>query len=176
MSDTYKTYEGKVYYVTLTVVGWIDVFTRKEYVYELIKNLQFCQENKGLEIYAYVIMFNHVHLICKSETKPLNYILRDFKSFTAKKIFKMIEENPQESRKEWLIYMFKFFGKGNSQNKEIQFWQHGNHAIELGNHEIIKQKINYLNNNPVKAGYVAEPHHYLYSSANEFSELKVLEI
>ena len=83
MSEIYKTQEGKLYYVTLTVVGWIDVFTRKEYVYELIKNIKYCQENKGLEIYAYVIMSNHVHLICKTENTLLSYVLRDLKSFTA---------------------------------------------------------------------------------------------
>jgi REP element-mobilizing transposase RayT len=176
VSEIYKTQEGKLYYVTLTVVGWIDVFTRKEYVYELIKNIQYCQENKGLEIYAYVIMSNHVHLICKTEKTLLSYVLRDLKSFTAKKIVSMIQENQQESRKDWLMYMFRFFGTGNSQNKDIQFWQHGSHAIELWKPEVIKQKINYLHNNPVKAGYVAEPHHYLYSSANEFSELKVLKL
>lgn len=176
MSEKYKTEKEKLYYVTLTVVGWIDVFTRKEYVYEIMNNLKYCQEHKGLEIYAYVIMPNHIHLICKSIHKPLNQVLRDFKSFTSKKIIKMISENPQESRKEWLMHMFKFFGKGNSQNIEFQFWQNGTHAIELWSFEIIQQKINYLHNNPVKAGFVSEPCHYTYSSANEFGLLKVLRV
>ena len=78
MSEKYKTYEGCVYYVTLTVVGWIDVFTRKEYVYELMKNIQYCQENKGLKLYAYVIMPNHLHWIPRAEEGRLSEILRDF--------------------------------------------------------------------------------------------------
>lgn len=176
MSDAYKTYEGKLYYVTLTVVGWIDIFTRKDYVYEILENLKYCQEHKGLKIYAYVIMSNHLHLVCKTEEDLLNNVLGDFKSFTAKKIIKMVEDHPQESRKEWLIHMFRYFGKGNSQNKEFQFWQNGNHAFELWSPEIIKQKINYIHNNPVKVGIVKEPHHYLYSSANEYGLLKVLEV
>ena len=72
--------------------------------------------------------------------------------------------------------MFKFYGKGNSQNQENQFWKNGNHPIELWSAEVIKQKINYLHNNPVKQGIVAKPEDYLYSSAYEFSEIKVLDL
>lgn len=176
MSDKYKTEKDKLYYVTLTVVGWIDIFTRKEYVYDLIKNIKYCQENKGLEVYAYVIMSNHLHMIARAKDEKLNLLLGNLKSFTAKQFIKQIEENAQESRKEWLLHMFKFYGRGNSQNEEYQFWQNGNHPIELWSAEIIKQKINYLHNNPVKQGIVAKPEDYLYSSANEFSEIKVLEL
>jgi REP element-mobilizing transposase RayT len=174
MSDKYKTESEKLYYVTLTVIGWIDVFTRKEYVYELMNNIKYCQENKGLELYAYVIMTNHVHMIAKSQMQPLNILLGNLKSYTSKKLIEKIEQNPQESRKDWLMHMFKFYGKGNSQNENVQFWQNGNHTIELWSAEVIKQKINYLHNNPVKSGIVAHAHEYLHSSANEFSEIKVL--
>ena len=176
MSETRKTFEGKVYYVTLTVVGWIDVFTRKEYVYEIMNNLKFCQQNKGLEIYAYVIMSNHLHLLASAKDGKLSDILRDFKSYSAKRILEMIENNPQESRREWLLYMFKFFANKTASNKEYQFWQHSNYPIELYKPEIIQQKINYIHNNPVKCGLVANPEDYLYSSANEFSEIKVLDV
>jgi len=141
MSDKYKTESEKLYYVTLTIVGWIDVFTRKEYVYEIIKNIKYCQENKGLELYAYIIMHNHIHLIARSQMQPLNILLGNFKSYTAKKLIEQIEQNPQESRKDWLMHMFKFYGKGNNQNEEFQFWQNGNHGIELRSAEVIKQKI-----------------------------------
>ena len=157
MSNKYKTEECKVYYVTITVVGWIDVFTRKEYVCELIKNIQYCQQNKRLEIYAYVIMSNHIHMVAKAKTGRLNILLGHFKSLTAKKLIKQIEQNQQESRKEWLMHIFKFFGRGNSQNEEYQFLQNGNHPIELWSNEMIQQKINYIHNNPVKQGVVANP-------------------
>jgi len=176
MSHKYKTTEGGLYYVTLTVVGWIDVFTRKEYVYEIIKNIKYCQENKGLELYAYVIMSNHIHMVARAQDGNLNILLGQFKSFTSKQLIKQIEANSQESRKEWLMYMFRFFGRGNSQNEEFQFWQNGNHAIELWKPEVINQKVNYLHNDPVKQGIVARPEDYMYSSANENSEIKLLEI
>lgn len=174
MSEKYKTYEGRLYYITLTVVGWIDIFTRKEYVYEIMTNIKYCQAKKGLELYAYVIMSNHIHMIAKASNGRLGDLLRDFKSYTAKRILSMVEENQQESRKSWLLHMFNYFGKGSGQ--EQQFWIHENHPIELWSADVILQKVNYLHMNPVKQGIVASPEHYLYSSANEFSEIKVLEL
>ena len=176
MSETRKTFEGKLYYVTLTVVGWIDIFTRKEYVYELMNDIKYCQANKGLELYAYVIMSNHLHMIAGAKDGKLNELLGHFKSYTAKKLIEMVDNNQQESRQEWMMYMFGFFGKRNSRNKEYQFWQNGNHPIELYSPDVITQKVRYLHNNPVKQGIVARAEEYLYSSANEFSEIKVLEL
>jgi REP element-mobilizing transposase RayT len=164
------------YFVTLTVVGWIDIFTRKEYTDEIIKNLKFCQQNKNLEIFEYVIMPSHIHLICRRNQGLLNELLRDFKSYTAKQILQLVRDNPQESRKEWLVYMFQFFANRHAQNSENMFWQKTNHPIELYSNKVIQQKVDYLHQNPVAAGIVTEPCYYLYSSACADSPLKVSEI
>lgn len=164
------------YFITLTVVGWIDVFTRKEYADEIVKNLKFCQEKKDLEIFAYVIMPSHIHLVCRRNIGLLSELLRDFKSFTAKQLLKLIAENPQESRKEWLRYMFKFFANRHAQNSEFMFWQKTNHPTELFSADIIEQKVDYIHNNPVIAGIVTEPNFYQYSSACLVSPLKVSSI
>jgi putative transposase len=121
-------------------------------------------------------MSNHLHLIAMTREVPLNILLGSFKSFTAKRLIEMIETNSQESRKEWMLRMFEFYGKGNSQNEHYQFWQNGNHPIELWSPAVIQQKINYLHNNPVKQGIVANANDYIYSSANELSEIKVLSL
>lgn len=174
MSRAYKTYEGGLFFVTLTVVGWIDVFTRSEYCDTLVKNLKFCQENKGLQLYAYCIMSSHVHLIAAAETGTLSDILRDFKSYTAKQLLQLIQNNPQESRKEWLLYLFRHFARKNNHNIAFQFWQHHNHPIDLVSGEMVRQKINYIHQNPVQAGMVTEEQDFVYSSANPLSPLKTL--
>jgi putative transposase len=120
-------------------------------------------------------MSNHLHMIAKTENESLNEVLGNFKSYTAKELIKMIGANQQESRQKWVLY-FNYFGKRNSQNQEYQFWQNGNHAVELYSPQVITQKLAYLHNNPVKQGIVAKPEDYLYSSANEFSEVKVLTL
>jgi len=81
MSRKYKFHNPEgVYFVSFAVQGWVDVFTRNEYKDILVDNLKFCQENKGLEIFAWCIMTNHVHLIVRAkEGCSLPDILRDYK-------------------------------------------------------------------------------------------------
>ena len=173
MSEKYKIYEGGLFFVTLTMVGWIDLFTRKTYCDELIKNINYCIDHKGLQIFSFCIMPSHLHIIAKRDEELLGEVLRDFKSFTAKKLIKMITNNTKESRKEWLLYMFEFFGNRNKHNDKYAFWQQNNHPFDLFTNKMIDQKVNYIHNNPVVAGYVNDPQNYIYSSANPFTELKL---
>ncbi len=174
MSETRKTYEGGTFFVTLTTVGWIDIFTRECYAEEIIKNLPYCQSHKGLEIYAYCLMSSHLHMLASVKNGLLSDTLRDFKSYTAKQIIQMIRENPQESRKEWLLYRFAYYRKRNNHNVKYQFWQQNNHPIDLFSNAVIDQKIEYIHQNPVVAGVVTEASCYKYSSANSLSILQTI--
>ena len=104
MSTKYKATEKDVaYFITITTVGWIDIFTRPRQKYVIINALKHCQKHKGLEIYAYCIMSSHIHLLCKASAYDLlANSIRDFKTFTSKKIIKTIVEHP-ESRREWML-------------------------------------------------------------------------
>jgi putative transposase len=171
MSRKYKFKDqDKPYFVSFSVVYWIDVFTRDIYRDILLDSLRYCQQHKGLEVYAWVIMTNHIHLIIgrKGEGK-MQDIIRDMKKYTSVQLLKAIGENPQESRKEWMLWMFERAGKRNPNNQKHQFWQQDNHPIELSNAEIAEQKLTYLHENPVKAGFVSEIEHYLYSSARDYT-------
>ncbi len=164
MSRKYKFHNPEgLYLVTLTVRKWVDVFTRNEYKNILIENLTYCQKNKGLEIFAYCIMTNHIHLIaCAKEGFILSDILRDFKKFSSRTILNSIRNNPQESRKDWLLKQFQT-DKGNS------FWQPESRPIELWSNKVIDQKLNYIHNNPVEEGLVFQPEDYMYSSAYDYA-------
>lgn len=100
MSEKYKTHSDGLYFVSFSVVGWIDVFTRREYQDILVESIVYCQKNKSLKIYCYCVMPSHVHFISYSENGELSNILRDLKSFTAKQLMKAIEENPQSGASE----------------------------------------------------------------------------
>jgi putative transposase len=157
--------QNAVYYLTLTVQEWVDVFSRKRYKDIVIDSLQHCMQNKGLSLYAYVIMSNHLHLIVRAnEGFELSNILRDFKRHTSKQILKSIKEDV-ESRRNWMLNIFSI-GNGN-----FEFWQKDNHPFVLYGNELIKQKINYIHQNPVRAGLVREPQEYVYSSASNFANL-----
>jgi REP element-mobilizing transposase RayT len=114
-------------------------------------------------------MSNHLHLIASAEKGDLSDILRDFKSFTSKKILKQIEDNKEESRRNWMLWIFKQAGTGNSRNETSQFWQQDNHPIQLQTAEFTLIKLNYVHNNPVKAGIVEKPEDYLLSSARDYN-------
>ena len=175
MSEKYKTTEDGLYFVSFSVVGFMDVFTRRKYQEILVESFIFCQLEKGLKLYCYCIMTNHIHFIAASENGSLSNILRDFKSFTATEIMDAISKNIQESRKEWLQAQFKNFGSKSPQKQINQFWEHDNHPFFLYSREMIEQKVNYIHHNPVEAGFVNEPHEWRLSSANEQSPIKVLK-
>jgi len=174
MSIKYKfSNPDALYFVTFSVIGWIDVFTRIVYKEILLDTFRYCVKEKGLVIHGYVIMSNHVHMIISRKgDNLLSEIMRDMKKFSSVKIIKEIIENPQESRKKWLLYLFAQAGKANSNNKIYQLWQQDNHPIELDPHlNLFEQKLNYIHQNPVTAGWVTEPSAYVYSSASNYDEL-----
>ena len=179
MSSKYKVGEDAIpHFVTFSVVGWIDVFSREQYKELFVESLKYCQEKKGLVLHAWVIMTNHVHLIISSNTNKIEDIVRDLKKYTSKQIIKAIQENPTESRKDWMLNIFSYAGKSNNNNKDFQFWKQDYHPIELNTAPKLKERLDYLHENPVRSGLVWEPWHYKYSSAidyytNEHGLLKI---
>lgn len=159
--------QAKPHFITATVVDWVDVFTRKSYKDCIIECLDFCIKNKGMILYGYVIMSNHIHLIIQSENEKLSDLLRDFKKFTATTILKKIQTEP-ESRREWMLERFKLATESHSRNKNFQFWQYGNHPEEIYTENFIWSKLDYIHLNPVKAGIVLHPQDYIYSSASNY--------
>jgi REP element-mobilizing transposase RayT len=176
MSRNYKFYNPEgLYFVSFAVVGWLDVFTRNEYKDLVLESLEFCQKNKGMEIHAWCIMTNHVHLIFRSlETQKPELLLGDFKRFTSRSVINAIQENPKESRKESLLDYFKKEAEKSSNTTKHQFWRHDNNPIELWSNEVIQQKIDYIHNNPVEEGIVFRPEDYKYSSAPDYAGEKGL--
>jgi REP element-mobilizing transposase RayT len=171
MSRNYKFHKPEAaYFVSFAVVEWTDVFTRNEYKDILLDSLRFCQRGKGMEIFAWCIMTNHVHLIFRSSTdyRP-ELLLGDFKRYISKAIIKAIQENPRESRKENLLNIFKKAAEKSSNVTNYQFWRHDNKPIELFSNKVIFQKFNYIHQNPVEEGYVFKPEEYRYSSAVDYA-------
>ncbi len=171
MSRNYKFHNPNgTYFVSFAVIEWIDVFSRNEYKKILLDSLEYCQLNKGMEINAWCIMTNHMHLVFRSVgIKKPQYILGDFKKFTSKAIVKAIKSNPNENRRDWLLSRFKASGAKKSNVTTYQFWRHDNHPIELWGNKVIDQKINYIHQNPVKKNWVTNPEEYIYSSAKDYA-------
>ena len=158
-----------LHFITCTVVGWVDVFSRRKYKDIIVESLEYCIANKGLVINAYVIMSNHIHLVGYTQDGyKLSDTLRDFKSHTSKAVVKSIREDSGESRQEWMLRLFKYYAKYQKNNSTYQLWRKDNRPIELLSPNWINTRIDYIHNNPVKAGYVNSPEHYIYSSAANY--------
>jgi REP element-mobilizing transposase RayT len=156
-----------LHYVTLTVKQWVDVFTRPVYVDMVLASFRHCQEKKGLDVYAWVVMSNHLHAIlaCR-EGFELSNALRDMKKFTATAVVEAIAENPRESRREWLLWLLR---PRNAQGQPfVRFWQEGIHPEEIRTEKFFRQKMDYIHLNPVRAGVVERIEEYRYSSAGDF--------
>lgn len=170
-----RTQADSLYYLTLTVVDWVDVFTRPAHRHIIVDALKYCQQHKGLELYAWCLMSNHLHLIAAAkENHHLSNILRDFKKHTSRTISEAILKHENESRRKWMLHRFAFAGAIDPKITNFKFWQDGNEAKEITSNNFLQQKLNYIHQNPVRSEIVAEPEHYIYSSAANYTGKKGL--
>ncbi|MGB0868512.1 MAG: transposase [Flavobacteriales bacterium] len=169
MSRNYKYHNPcGIYFVSFAVVFWISVFIRDNYSEIIIRHLKYAQKHKGLVLYGYCIMPNHVHLIFSSETNEPAKLLQSIKSSTSKEILTTIESNDTESRKEWMLWMFQHAVKKYNKTSKHQFWRNNNKPIELWSNKVFDQKLEYIHNNPVEEGFVEKPYFWKYSSARNY--------
>ena len=158
MSRNYKFHNpNAAYFVSFAKVYWLDVFVREVYFEVLIDSIDYCRKHKEMELYAYCFMSSHVHLLFRSSKGEPAELLRDFKRHTSKKIIEAIENNPQESRREWLLWMFRRVGEKKTNVSKYQFWQHHNRPIELWSQKVIIQKLDYIHKKPFVSGFVTNP-------------------
>jgi REP element-mobilizing transposase RayT len=172
MSEKFKVRDHeKAHYMTLTTTGWIDVFTRKNHRLSIVESLAYCQKHKGLQLFAWCLMSNHLHLIARAEgATTLPEIVRDLKKHTAKVILNNIL-NESESRKEWMLELFAARADELKRVSNYKLWQDGFRPMELSGNRFVKQKVEYIHNNPVKAYLVESPEHWMFSSARNYAGL-----
>ncbi len=171
MSEKYKVNNPNgVYFITCTIIGWVDLFTRPEYKEIIIQSLKYCIKEKGLVVHAYVIMSSHIHLIVSAKDDThLPSIIRDFKTFTSKSLVKEIQVI-NESRREWMLNKFKFEANRQKRGRQYKLWQDGFHPVELLTPEMVIQKLDYIHQNPVNERVVDESIDYIYSSARQYAD------
>jgi len=173
MRSRYKIVDpDEIYFLTCTIVEWIPAIVGADACGIVIDALRFCRENKGLRIYAYVIMENHIHLI--AEAPELNRTLQSFKRHTARELIQHCER----TKKAWLLNQFAYFKKAHKRASKHQVWQEGIYPKLIRSDAMLTQKITYIHDNPVRRGWVDAPEHWRYSSARNYilGDHSVLEI
>lgn len=158
------------HFVTCTILHWIPVFTRPETVDIVLDSLCHLMA-RDLKIYAYVILENHLHLVVQS--KQLDIDMARFKSYTARRLIQYLSEHNVRS----ILEQLAFYKKAHKHDRAYQFWQEGLHPEWIQNNDMMRQKINYIHNNPVKRGYVDLAEHWRYSSARNYAgETGLIEV
>ena len=158
-----KDDQDKMHFVTLTVIEWINIFTKLEYFEVLINSLKYCQKHKGLQIFGYVIMTNHMHTILKALNGNLSQVIADFKRFTTSKIFKLLK---YDNRK----YIQRLIKNSYSKKKwyKSQIWQRENYPVDIETEQFFEQKLHYIHENPVRECYVDQDEEWRFSSARNY--------
>ena len=173
MRSRYTIVESEgVYFFTATIVNWLPVLIGEAACSLVLESLQFCRRNKGLRLYAYVIMENHLHLV--AEAPELSRCMQSFKQYTARGLL----QQAQTADKQWQLHQFDYCKKAYKNRSRYQVWQEGSHPQLIQGDAMLRQKITYIHNNPVRRGYVDIPEHWRYSSARNYENLDgpVLEI
>jgi len=153
--------------MTCSVLHWIPVFTRPDTVDILLNSLRYLI-SEGFRLYAYVILENHLHLIAQSS--DISRDISRFKSYTSKQVIAWLVEN----RIKVILDQLAFYKKAHKIDRKYQFWQEGVHPELIQGEKMMRQKVEYIHNNPVERGYVDCPEHWRYSSARNYLGMKGL--
>ncbi|MCF7857988.1 MAG: transposase [Candidatus Cloacimonetes bacterium] len=169
MKSRYKIFkdDDSPYFLTLNVFLKIPIFTNSSYMNIILNNFEFYRKEQKLRIYAFVIMDNHIHLIA-SHTNDLSGVVRNLKSYSAKKLIDCLKHD----KREWILKLLSEYKPDFKQDSTYQFWQEGNHPKQIQNIKMFNQKAEYMHYNPVKRGLVQNEVDWIYSSARNFERLK----
>lgn len=159
LNTSKKDLNSGIYYITFTIKRWYYLFDRHNRWNILLDSLKYCQQNKGIKIYAWVFMMNHIHLIIESSN--VSGFIRDFKKFTSKEFKKNITETEPNVLKIFI------------ENGVYEFWNRTNMPKRIESEEFLQQKKNYIEQNPVRKNYVKNAQDWVYSSANPENLLKL---
>jgi len=164
MRSRYRVLEPQApHFITATIVEWLPVFASPPCCDILLRTLEYCREHRALKIHGWVIMENHFHAVLSGP--DLSQTIASFKKFTAQAILAQLREEGRE----WLLHQFAHYRAiYKKETQRHQVWQEGTHPQAILNDEIMRQKLEYIHNNPVKRGWVASPEHWRYSSAHEW--------
>ena len=161
--NRYKIIEPELpHFVTCTVLHWIPVFTRPETVEIVLDSLRFLMKER-LKVYAYVVLENHLHLVAQSD--DLNRDVARFKSYTARQLLAYLKAHNVRQ----ILDQLAFYKKAHKDDRAYQLWQEGCHPEWIQSDEMMRQKVEYIHENPMKRGYVDLPEHWRYSSARDYA-------
>ncbi|MEP2671262.1 MAG: transposase [Cyclobacteriaceae bacterium] len=149
-------------FLTVTCLEWKHVLKEDKFKNIIIKSLTYLTREKRINIYAFVIMSNHFHLIWQMiGDHKREDVQRDFLKYTGQQILKELRNSNSELLNELLV---------NAKDRKHQVWERNSLGVPLWSSHVFDQKLEYIHNNPVKAGICEYPEDYHYSSAKFYEK------
>jgi putative transposase len=168
----YKFFETEYpYFMTATINSWLPIFTRQEAADIILDSWKHLQRERGLKLFAYVILENHLHMIASAP--EISSVMQSFKSHTARQIIELLKHRQSVT----LLRQLSATKLNHKTESTYQVWQEGSHPQQIQSDEMMWQKIEYIHNNPVLRGFVDDPLHWRWSSARNYaSQLGLIEV
>ncbi len=144
-------------FITVTCLEWKHILKEERFKNIIITSLSFLSKEKRINVYGFVIMSNHFHLIWQMiGDHKREEVQRDFLKYTGQQILKHLRNENFELQKELLVQ---------AKDRKYQVWQRNSLGVPLWSSVVFNQKLEYIHYNPVKAGLCKYPEDYRYSSA-----------
>jgi len=159
------------YFITFNTVDWVDVFIRPVYKQVIVHTLNHFIDNKGLNLFAWCLMTNHLRLMAQAKDGfVISEIEKEFKTFTTNKILEALDTEP-ETRRDWMMKRFENFGNIFGLNKKFQVWENTNNPafIDMRKTDQLIDHISFIHENPVRDRFVDSASDYPYSSARDYA-------
>ncbi|NOY99672.1 MAG: transposase [Chloroflexi bacterium] len=169
MAGGYRIFsdENYPYFVTCTIVHWLPVFKETTCCQIVLDSLAYLREHKHTRLNAFVVMPTHIHAILwPEENTKLSDVLRDFKRFTSRAISRQAAKTENQT-------LLAGFRKARLHNRasdvsQYQVWQEGSHPEAIFSLKFAQQKLDYIHENPARAGLVSDPVDWPYSSVRAY--------
>jgi REP element-mobilizing transposase RayT len=170
MTQEYPIAEPRgCYLLTLDTIDRLDIFIRPFFKQIVVESLNYFIEKKGLVVYGWCLMTNHLHLIVEAKDGfELSSLISDFKTFTAKIILQDLNAD-SDIRRSWIIKKIReaaLFDK-------LEVWENADRPVRINieEKESINDQLKQIHNNPVRNKIVVSPQDYLHSSARNYAGL-----
>ena len=153
----------KIYFWTTTVNSWNQLLKSDENKMIIINSLQWLRNNQFIEIYGYVIMPNHIHLIWKQlKLNGKEFPKSSFEKYTARLLVKNMQVSNDTQIHKYAVREY---------DRKNNIWKRDPLAVSVFSKEMAAQKINYMHNNPLQAHWTlcTIPEDYRFSSARFYT-------
>lgn len=153
---------NSIEFFTATCLNWQYLLKEKRHKEIVLESLQFLVKEERIWLYGYVIMPNHIHLLWRKQDAWIDKsIQQQFLKFTAQNIkFNLINNFPDQLKNY----------KSTQPDREYHFWERRPYKATMMSRSVVEQKLDYIHDNPIKAGLCTESEKYEYSSANYYME------